>query len=113
MSRRFPTKTTNEEPTGGLLGGGEGVDAVSDPNSGSATIHFPGKVDGAPSPPPSEEVAVKPSRFRVLGPGPSKDGSWPCLYNGLRIDLKPGKVFDDASYDVEKIRAQGVKLEEV
>jgi hypothetical protein len=112
MSRRIPKAATETEAANGegqLPGGAAGVIPEA-----SQKIHFAGETEGGPGAPPTEaSIAVRPTRYRVDGPGPNRDGTWPCLYGGLRIDLKPGKVFDTASYDVEKIRAQGVKVTEL
>ncbi len=112
MARRHPSNEKHDEgetaAEGGIPGGGEGVIQEA-----STMINVPGATANAGAPPTPEAEAVKPSRYRVEGPGPNKDGTWPVLLGGLRVDLRPGKVFDTASYDVDKIRAQGVRLTEL
>lgn len=64
----------------------------------------------APSPPPpaSPVQATAPARpkFRVTA-------SARLSIRGQVVDLKVGRVIDSAGYDVDMLRAHGVKLEQV
>jgi hypothetical protein len=108
MSRRFPKADETKTETQSIPGGADGM--IPD---ASSTIHFAGATENAPAPQPDPEEAVKLRRFRVCTGGPNKDGSWPLLLDSVRVDMKPGKVFDEGAYDIERVMSQGVKLEEL
>lgn len=111
MARRTAAANPEIETTvpGGMEGGASGVIPEA-----SQTIHVPGEtVSNASAMQGGEEPkeVAKVSRYRVMGPGPNKNGSWPILYGSVRADLMPGKVLDSGSYDVDYLQRQGVKLE--
>jgi hypothetical protein len=72
----------------------------------------PGEQSGAP------EVAPVPAgpaaelhRFKILNePAPGRTG-FPIVVDGAVVTLAKGKVVDDATYDLDLLRRQGVLLE--
>lgn len=86
-----------EAVTGMPEGGAPGV--IDD---ASKTIHEPGK--------PVASVAaaefVHPKQYRVVNGGA-------VMHANCRTFLKPGKLVDEANFDLELLKRQGIILEEV
>jgi hypothetical protein len=61
-----------------------------------------------PTPPKVAEPAIPVRRYRVTNPTPIS-----ILYDGYNALIRPGKVFDEHAYDVDRLRKQGVMLEEM
>ncbi len=75
-------------------------------------LSVPGASRPSGQPKQSNEVAV-PDRYSVKGPGPHPDGTWPILYGGVRVFLRPGKEVSSSTYDIAYLKAQGVQLEPI
>ncbi len=88
----------------GIPGGAPGIILEA-----STTIHGLAVPENGPPQAGSEAIV---DRYRV-GPGPSKDGSWPILYGGVRTQLAAGKIVSSAAYDVEYLLRQGVKMDKL
>jgi hypothetical protein len=93
--------------TTGIPGGSPGIILEA-----RATVSVPGAAEPGKAAPPSS-VNVEVERCRVAAGGPHPDGTWPILYDGVRVFLRPGKEVNSTTYDLGYLRAQGVKLEPI
>jgi hypothetical protein len=112
MARRLPpAQVQSNEPKAHeeIAGGAPGLipEAAKEiPELGKAT-------SAAPSEPLKPEEIVRPQRYRVMNtPRPGFEG-YPVLYNGVRVQLKQGKIVDSITYDVDYLKRQGVQLDEI
>lgn len=87
-----------------MPGGAAGI--PDDPNPRSMVIH--GIDDIAPARPELDEDRKRlPRQFRVTG-GPTE-----VLYDGGRVRMTPGKIYNENAVDLDLLRRQGVQLQEV
>lgn len=96
------TETTEHDEQTPMTGGSPGVPAEAT-RSAALPGHAAASAQAAPdadAPPPPE---VK--RYTVEAGSPRQ-----VIYAGYPVMLPAGKVIDDANYDVEGLRKQGVRL---
>lgn len=119
MARRVPEQNQQSQVEGaegavpaaqpsaeGIPGGASGIipDAAS-------TVTNPAEAV-AQAEIPADAPAVEVKRFRVMNDPPAGKTGFPVLLDGCFTHLPKGKIVSEAAYDVEKLRDQGVVLEQ-
>lgn len=87
-----------------ILGGASGI--PTDPNPQSTMIHGLGGI--APAREEVQRVDKIARKYRVTNPQGIR-----VIYGGQAMTLQPGKEFSDACTDIELLKKQGVKFEEL
>ena len=90
----------------GVRGGSFGVIPEAEKRVSFYGTHITGKGHKAP-------VAKQPKKFVVIGPINAPGGRVSFVYDHQRVSVMPGKEMSENAYDLDIIRKQGIKLEEV
>jgi hypothetical protein len=104
---KAPTQAGSKTPDGNavatpaMLGGTSGM--LDDPNTPMAQI---GR-EIVPAREQKETARVPQRRFQVIS------GPFQVLYGGVMTKMIPGKVYNEGTVDLDLLRSQGVKLEEI
>lgn len=117
MARRVPEQNESAElqpqnspeaqPSAeGIPGGASGV-----PQDASQNIHTGQPLMAAEIPQDAPLVEVK--KWRVTNDPPAGKTGYPVILDSCLTHLPKGKIVSEATYDVEKLREQGVTLEAV
>jgi hypothetical protein len=100
------TATTEHDEQTPLVGGSAGVleTTHNELTHGQPTASATREPDPDAPPPP------KVRRFIVEGAGPAGRG---VMLDGYRANFRDGKICSEKDYDIEVLRAQGVRLREL
>jgi hypothetical protein len=88
-------------PRAGVLGGAPGV--LPDPRATPSPGH---PLTTAAPPRAVAGAAARSKMHRVVTGGP-------VMYDGSRVEMKTGRVIAENAFDLDKLRRQGIVLEEV
>lgn len=109
MTRRIPPAAKDGQATTPLMEAIEGG-SVGIPEA-STKIH-----DGTPETTAfgADEVPDVPvKRWRVKNDPPAGKTGYPILYDGCLSLFPKGKIVSETAYDIDKLRDQGLELEEM
>ena len=104
---KSPTQAGSKTPAGNaiatpaMLGGTSGM--LDDPNIPLTQI---GR-EIVPAKDLGEHAHVRQRKFQVIS------GPFAVLYGGVMTRMIPGKVYNEGTVDLDLLRSQGVKLEEI
>lgn len=102
--RNVKPRTVDEEPKGSDESGYE--KSVPLPEGGASGVPDLHHMGGEPMVAPVARDEVPPKQYRVLNGGF-------IVYNNSRTILRQGKIIHEGAYDLAKLVAQGIKLEEI
>lgn len=119
MARRVPEQNHQAQTEGaegsvpaaqpsaeGIPGGAAGI--IPD---ASATVTNPAEAV-AQAEIPEDAPVVEVKRYRVMNDPPAGKTGFPVLLDGCLTHLPKGKIVSEAAYDIERLKDQGVVLEQ-